>query len=87
MAGNATPDPPPDFEQLLLLLCRQSSGDVHLDLSELGAFEVGDVIALLRSAASLEAGRCLVLHNPPSAVRNVLDQFGLTLGASRLCLR
>lgn len=87
MAGNATPDPPPDFEQLLLVLCRQSSGDVHLDLSELAAFEVGDVIALLRSAASLEVGRRLVLHNPPPAVRQVLDQLGPTLGTSRVCLQ
>jgi STAS domain len=87
MAGNATLDPPPDFEQLLLVLCRQSSGDVHLDLAELGAFEVGDVIALLRGAATMESGRRLVLHNPPSAVRNVLDQLGPTLGTSRLCLR
>lgn len=87
MSGNKTLGPPPDFEHLLLILCRQSCGDVHLDLSELRGFHVGDVIALVQGAASLTDGRRLVLHNPPASLRTVLDQLGPSVGTSRVLVK
>ena len=65
-----------DFEQLLLTLCRRSTGDVHLDLAELESLDVASLITLLRGAASLDNGRQLVLHNAPSSLRPILDTVG-----------
>ena len=69
-------------EQLLLALCRRSNGDVHLDLAELDSVDVLSVIALLRGAASMCEGQYLVLHNPPSSVRTILETVGETVGDS-----
>lgn len=74
MAGNS--------EELLLTLCRRSTGDVHLDLAELDSIDLAAVITLLRGAATLGDGRRLVLHNPPSAVREVLDRVREAVGDS-----
>jgi hypothetical protein len=63
-----------DFEQLLLTLCRRSTGDVHLDLAELDSLDVVSVISLLRGAATLDGGRHLVLHNAPTSLRPLLDR-------------
>lgn len=76
----------PDFEQLLLMLCRQTTGDVHLDLSELDGVDIGDVITMLRGAAILDSGRHLVLHNPPSAVQGLLEVLGPDVGSACRCL-
>jgi hypothetical protein len=69
-------------EELLLALCRRSTGDVHLDLAELDSIDVLSVIALLRSAADMCDGQHLVLHNPPACLRGILDAVGDTVGES-----
>jgi anti-anti-sigma regulatory factor len=63
-------------EQLLLTLCRGSTGDVHLDLAELDSIDLTAVLALLRGAAALGEGRHLVLHNPPSSLAPILEMVG-----------
>jgi hypothetical protein len=69
-------------EQLLLTLCRTSTGDVHLDLAELDTIDVLSVIALLRGAATLCNGRQLVLHNAPSTLGPILDVVREAVGDS-----
>lgn len=69
-------------EQLLLMLCQRSTGDVHLDLAELDSVDVAAVVALLRGAASLGEGRQLVLHNPPCSLRSILDMVRDVVGDS-----
>ncbi|HEV8559875.1 MAG TPA: STAS domain-containing protein [Actinophytocola sp.] len=69
-------------EQLLLALCRASSGDVHLDLAELDSVDMLSVIALLRGAAGMRDGQYLVLHNPPTALRQMLEAVGDATGDS-----
>ena len=69
-------------EQLFLMLCRRSTGDVHLDLAEMDSIDIMDLIALLRGAATLPDGRHLVLHNPPSALRLMLDAVGDSVAVS-----
>ena len=69
-------------EELLYTLCRQSTGDVHLDLAEMDSIDILSVIALLRGAASLCDGRKLVLHNAPSTLRPMLDAVGEVVGES-----
>jgi hypothetical protein len=69
-------------EQMLMALCQRSTGDVHLDLAELDTVDVLAIITLLRGAAALCDGRHLVLHNPPPAVRQMLDAVGDTVGDS-----
>lgn len=63
-------------EQLLLALCRHSTGDVHLDLAELDSVDLMSVIALLRGAAGMREGQYLVLHNAPSSLRQMLEAVG-----------
>lgn len=70
------------FEQLLLALCRRSRGDVHLDLAELETVDITALIALLRGAATLECGCHLVLHNPPSSLRPILERVTEAVGDS-----
>ncbi|MGW5054389.1 STAS domain-containing protein [Actinokineospora sp. NPDC004072] len=80
------PDPPrlhgdadlrnrPDFAELLRALCRQASGDVHLDLSEMVFVDVWGAVAMVEAAATLAGGE-LVLHNPPPALRRLLQLLG-----------
>jgi len=69
-------------EQLLLTLCRSSTGDVHLDLAELDSIDVLSVIALLRGAATLCDGRQLVLHNAPSTLAPILEVVRDAVGDS-----
>ena len=69
-------------EHLLFTLCRQSTGDVHLDLAELDAVDILSLIALLRGAATLCDGRQLVLHNAPSTLRPMLEAVGEVVGDS-----
>jgi hypothetical protein len=69
-------------EQLLFALCRGSTGDVHLDLAELDSLDMAAVITLLRGAAKLCDGRHLVLHNPPSSLRPILEVVGEAVGDS-----
>jgi hypothetical protein len=69
-------------EQLLLALCRRSTGDVHLDLAELDTVDVMSVIALLRGAAGMRDGQYIVLHNAPSGLRQMLEAVGETAGDS-----
>jgi anti-anti-sigma regulatory factor len=71
----------PDFAELLRALCRNAGGDVHLDLSEMDFVDVWAVSALVEAAGALEAGT-LVLHNPPPALRRLLEVLGA--GALRL---
>ena len=69
-------------EELLLALCRGSTGDVHLDLAELDSIDIMSVIALLRGAAVLVGGRKLVLHNAPAKLRPMLEVVGDAVGES-----
>ena len=69
-------------EELLLALCRGSTGDVHLDLAELESFDIMSVIALFRGAAVMCGGRQLILHNAPSRLRQILEMLGDALGDS-----
>ncbi|WP_436497723.1 STAS domain-containing protein [Actinokineospora sp. HUAS TT18] len=78
ISGHADLTNRPDFEQFLLALCRQAEGDVHLDLAELDFIDISGVITLVRVAESLPAGRHLVLHNPPPAMRRILELLGPT---------
>ncbi|PPK70977.1 STAS domain-containing protein [Actinokineospora auranticolor] len=66
----------PDFEQLLLALCRQASGDVHLDLAELDFIDVSGVITLLRAAGTLPGDSRLVLRNPPASLHRIVELLG-----------
>ncbi|HET9138067.1 hypothetical protein [Actinophytocola sp.] len=68
-------------EQLLLALCRRSTGDVHLDLAELDSVDVSSLLALLRGAAAMCAGY-LVLHNAPMSLRPMLDVIRDAVGDS-----
>jgi anti-anti-sigma regulatory factor len=80
-SGVARADPEePDFERLLGVLCQRAAGDVHLDLAELDDLDTYGVITLIRAAATLEAGRHLVLHNPPESVRRILAAVGSAAG-------
>ncbi|GGS31786.1 MULTISPECIES: STAS domain-containing protein [Actinokineospora] len=65
----------PDFAELLRALCRQAVGDVHLDLSEMDFVDVWGAVALVEAAGALSGGD-LVLHNPPAALRRLLDLLG-----------
>ena len=68
--------------ELLVTLCRRSTGDVHLDLADVDSIDLTAVLALLRGAASMAAGRHLVLHNPPSSLGPILDVVGDAIGDS-----
>jgi hypothetical protein len=70
-------------EQLLLALCRRSTGDVHLDLAELDSIDVRGLLTLLRGAAAMCAGY-LVLHNAPTSLRSMLDVIRDAVGDSGL---
>ncbi|MGQ0841217.1 STAS domain-containing protein [Actinokineospora sp.] len=76
LTGHADLSTRPDFEQLLVALCSQAGGDVHLDMAELDFIDVSGVIILLRAASTLPDDRRLVLHNPPQAMRRILDLLG-----------
>ncbi|GLZ37363.1 STAS domain-containing protein [Actinokineospora sp. NBRC 105648] len=76
LTGHADLRTRPDFEQLLLALCRQAGGDVHLDLAELDFIDVSGVITLLRAAATLPGESNLVLRNPPASMRRILELLG-----------
>ncbi|SDC12102.1 anti-anti-sigma factor [Actinokineospora iranica] len=76
LTGHADLSNRPDFEQLLLALCRQASGDVHLDLAELDFIDVSGVITLLRVARTLPEDSHLVLRNPPPSMRRILEVLG-----------
>ncbi|HVK25754.1 MAG TPA: STAS domain-containing protein [Actinokineospora sp.] len=78
ISGHADLTTRPDFEQFLVALCEQAAGDVHLDLAELDFIDISGVITLVRVAGSLADGRHLVLHNPPPAMRRILDLLGPT---------
>ncbi|CRK57334.1 Anti-sigma F factor antagonist (spoIIAA-2); Anti-sigma B factor antagonist RsbV [Alloactinosynnema sp. L-07] len=78
ISGHADLTNRPDFEEFLVALCRQAEGDVHLDLAELDFIDISGVITLVRVAGSLTDGRHLVLHNPPPAMRRILDLLGPT---------
>lgn len=69
----------PDFAELLRTLCRQAAGDVHLDLSEMDFVDVWAAAALVEAASALAGGE-LVLHNPPAALRRLLEVLGTQPG-------
>jgi anti-anti-sigma factor len=73
VTGHADVSTKLNFEQFLVTLCRQSDGDMHLDLAELDFIDVSGVITLVRAADSLGDGRKLILHNPPESLRRILD--------------
>jgi len=50
-------------------------GDVHLDLAELRFVDVSGASVVVSAAARLGADRAIVLHNPPSVLRQILDRF------------
>ncbi|WP_035307247.1 STAS domain-containing protein [Actinokineospora inagensis] len=76
LSGQADLRTRPDFEQLLVALCRQATGDVHLDLAELDFIDVSGVITLLRAADTLPESSRLVLRNPPASMRRILELLG-----------
>lgn len=80
VSGHADLSTRPDFEQLLLVLCRQAEGDVHLDFAELDFIDISGVITVVRAASSLGDGRHLVLHNPPPSMRRILELLGPAAG-------
>lgn len=69
-----------DFEQLLLALCSQANGDVHLDLAELDGVELAEVVVLMRASDNLAPRYRLVLHNAPESVRRLVALFEVTPG-------
>ena len=69
-----------DFEQLLLALCSQANGDVHLDLAELDGVELAEVVVLMRACDNLAPEHRLVLHNAPESVRRLVALFEVTPG-------
>lgn len=87
VAGHADLGTRPDFELLLLTLCGQAVGDVHLDLGELDFIDVSGVIALMRAAESLPKGHHLVLTNPPESMRRILDLLGPAVAESGVLVR
>ena len=82
LQGHADLTTRPDVEALLLVLCGQATGDVHLDLAELDFIDVSGVISLLRAASTLPQGAHLVLSNPPPAMRRILDVLGPAVAES-----
>ncbi|RLK59164.1 STAS domain-containing protein [Actinokineospora cianjurensis] len=82
LTGHADLRTRPDFEQLLVALCTQATGDVHLDLAELDFIDVSGVITLLRAAGTLPGQSRLVLRNPPESMRRILDLLGPAVGAA-----
>ncbi|MBM7775155.1 anti-anti-sigma regulatory factor [Actinokineospora baliensis] len=76
LSGHADLRSRPDFEQLLVALCRQATGDVHLDLAELDFIDVSGVITLLRVADTLPGPSRLILRNPPASMRRILQLLG-----------
>ncbi|MCP2268513.1 STAS domain-containing protein [Actinokineospora diospyrosa] len=82
LSGHADLRSRPDFEQLLVALCRQATGDVHLDLAELDFIDVSGVITLLRVADTLPGSSRLVLRNPPESMRRILELLGPAVAAA-----
>ncbi|WP_308074676.1 STAS domain-containing protein [Actinokineospora sp. PR83] len=82
LQGHADLTTRPDVEALLLVLCGQATGDVHLDLAELDFIDVSGVISLLRAASTLPPGAHLVLSNPPAAMRRILEVLGPAVAES-----
>ena len=64
----------PDLEAALDELL-DGGQDVHLDLAELRFVDIGGAAVLVAAAARLAPGRSLVLHDPPPALREIVDRF------------
>jgi anti-anti-sigma regulatory factor len=50
-----------------------SQGDLHLELTQLRFIDAHGATTLVRTAQGLGTGRSLVLHNPPSVLRRLLE--------------
>jgi ABC-type transporter Mla MlaB component len=49
------------------------AGDLHLELAQLSFIDAHGATTLVRAAERLGTGRSLVLHNPPSVLRRLLE--------------
>ncbi|WP_051799625.1 STAS domain-containing protein [Catenuloplanes japonicus] len=50
-----------------------ATADLHLELAQLAFIDVGGVTALVAAAGRLDAGRRLVLHDPPPELLRIID--------------
>lgn len=75
------------FERVLITLCLNARGDVHLDLAELQFVDGAGVTALVKAADSLTPPFRLILHNPPAAVLHTLELTSPDHAGHRIELR
>ncbi|MGW7244013.1 STAS domain-containing protein [Streptomyces sp. NPDC054804] len=65
----------PTWEQMLHLLVLSDEEACHLELSAVTFVDVAGVSALAVAAQGLPEGRRVMIEQPPSALRRVLDMF------------
>jgi anti-anti-sigma factor len=77
----------PAWEQSLRQLAVRDEKVCHLELSAVTFVDVGGVSVLAVTAQDLRAGHRIMLHQPPDAVRRLLDMFWPDLPAIEVVTR